>query len=106
MFRSKFKNKEELQGLVNLEYLNKISDVFQDFSDKTLFGLDYIYDFTNKIYYLIDCNNFPGYKELDKEFNTYLTRHVLFFYDKHLKSLENMSNVNLQIKENNLCLDR
>jgi len=95
MFRSKFKNKEDLQELVNIEYLHNISDIFQEFSNKTLFGLDYLYDFTNKTYYLVDCNNFPGYKELDREFNIHLTKHVISYYYKHLQNFSILQTENL-----------
>ena len=83
----KFKNEEFIESLVDEKYLEEVSAVFEDFVEKTLFGLDFLYDYTNKTYLIIDCNNFPGYKELEKVFWKYLTEHILF-YNKQKKIIK------------------
>jgi hypothetical protein len=81
----KFEIPVKIQSLVDQKYMEEISNIFEDFVEKTLFGLDFLYDYENKTYLLIDCNNFPGYKELEKVFWKELTAHILFYFAKHMK---------------------
>jgi hypothetical protein len=78
-------NEDSVQKHVNQEYLREIAKLFEDFSETTLFGLDFLYDYNNNIYYLVDCNIYPGYKELFKELNAILTEHIVKQYRKFKK---------------------
>jgi hypothetical protein len=79
----KFDSPVNIETLVDQKYLNEVSSVFENFVEKTLFGLDFLYDYENKVYLVIDCNNFPGYKELEKVFWKDLTEHINFYLNKH-----------------------
>ena len=81
----RFDNPVQIKSLINEKYLEEVSSVFEEFSEKTLFGLDFLYDYANKTYLVVDCNNFPGYKEMEKVFYKDLTDHVIYYLDKHLK---------------------
>jgi hypothetical protein len=88
-FREKLYKNEKIKDFINLDYMIKISKCFQHFSKTSLFGLDFLYDYKNKEYYLIDCNLYPGYKELLHEFNGILTNHICDLYgDFTLKQLD------------------
>jgi len=76
MIREKLYKNDKFKELVNMDYMLKISKCFRNFSETSLFGLDFLYDYVNKEYYLIDCNLYPGYKELLHEFNYILTDHI------------------------------
>ncbi len=71
--------------MIKVGYLVEISRSFQKFSDVSLFGLDFLYDHVNKEYYVIDCNLYPGYKELLHEFNGILTNHIENLYREFLE---------------------
>jgi hypothetical protein len=76
LYREKLYKNEKIKDLVNLDYILNISKCFRDFSKTTLFGLDFLYDYVKKEYYVVDCNLYPGYKELLHEFNGILTDHI------------------------------
>ena len=62
--------------------LANIGEKFEKFSGDTLFGLDFLFDMEslkNKKYYLIDINQFPGYKELNKDMGDILKNHILHY---------------------------
>ena len=62
--------------------LANIGEKFEKFSGDTLFGLDFLFDMENlkdKKYYLIDINQFPGYKELNKDMGDILKEHILHY---------------------------
>ena len=65
--------------------LSKIGEKFETFSGDSLFGLDFLLDMEDlkdKKYYLIDINQFPGYKELNKNMGQILLEHILFYIEK------------------------
>ena len=75
---------------INLNYknnideklLSKIGEKFEQFSGDSLIGLDFLLDIENlgnKKYYLIDVNQFPGYKELNKDMGDIINEHVLYY---------------------------
>ena len=80
---NKFDKPVNFKSEINEIYLDEVSSIFQELSEKTLFGLDFLYDYKNKIYFVIDCNNFPGYKEIEKTFWKELTSHINFYFIKH-----------------------
>ena len=62
--------------------LSKIGEKFETFSGDSLFGLDFLLDMEDlkiKKYYLIDINQFPGYKELNKDMGDILKNHILHY---------------------------
>ena len=67
---------------VDENLLSKIGEKFEQFSGDTLNGLDFLLDmenFEDKKYYLIDVNQFPGYKELNKDMGEILQEHLLYY---------------------------
>ena len=71
---------------VDENLLEKIGEEFEKFSGDSLFGLDFLLDIDNiekKNYYLIDINQFPGYKELNKNFGNILKEHILHYLNKN-----------------------
>ena len=63
-----------------IDYLKSITNIFEKFSRLTLFGLDFLFDSDNNTFYLVDANNFPGYKELYSEFNDIIIQHIQYYY--------------------------
>jgi inositol-1,3,4-trisphosphate 5/6-kinase/inositol-tetrakisphosphate 1-kinase len=67
---------ENYKDLVDEEYLSRIGEDFEKFSGDSLVGLDFVFDIEKGIYYLIDVNQFPGYKELINEMNEIMSEHM------------------------------
>ncbi len=68
---------ENYKDLVDEKFLSKIGECFEKFSGDSLVGLDFVFDIENGIYYLIDVNQFPGYKELINEMNEIMSEHMV-----------------------------
>ena len=67
---------------VDENLLSKIGEKFEQFSGDSLIGLDFLLDIENlenKKYYLIDVNQFPGYKELNKDMGKIIQEHILYY---------------------------
>ena len=79
----KFDNDTEIPKKANMKLMEEVSKLFETYSKKTLFGLDFIFDLKNNNYSLIDCNYFPGYKEIEKEFGKHLTEHINYYHSKN-----------------------
>lgn len=73
---------QNLEQIIDYEYLNKMCKIFELESNKTLFGLDFLYNKEMNEYSLIDCNYFPGYKEFKGIFAPYLKEHILNYYSQ------------------------
>lgn len=84
-FWKKLSNDRDIENLVNKEYLVALSEIFENFSESTLFGLDFIYDKIKNEYYIIDCNEFPGYKEINNIFNDILIKHIVSYYEEFME---------------------
>ena len=70
---------------VDEKFLSEIGESFEKFSGDSLVGLDFILDIEKGIYYLIDVNQFPGYKELFNEFGQILEKHIILGINKIIK---------------------
>lgn len=81
-FWNKVSHNIQVNKNVNEDYLNSLADIFEQYTDNNLIGLDFLYDYENKVYYLIDVNCFPGYKELIEEFNDLISNHVEYYYNR------------------------
>lgn len=79
-FWNKLNKKEEIKDLVDKNFLNIVLEKYINFTQSSIIGLDFVYDYIKKEYYLIDANIFPGYKELNNEFNQLLIEHIIFYY--------------------------
>ena len=67
---------------VDENLLSKVGKKFEKFSEDSLIGLDFLLDIDNlenKKYYLVDVNQFPGYKELNKDMGDIIKEHVLYY---------------------------
>ena len=67
---------------VDENILSNIGEKFEKYSGDSLIGLDFLLDIENKknkFYYLIDVNQFPGYKELYKDMGEIFQEHILHY---------------------------
>ena len=67
----------KIEDLISRDYLQGVCDSFKNFSGISMFGLDLIYNYSENIYYLVDMNYFPGYKELKMDFSDLMIQHVV-----------------------------
>jgi inositol-1,3,4-trisphosphate 5/6-kinase/inositol-tetrakisphosphate 1-kinase len=79
-FWMKLSNNDKIKISKNDEFLDKIAKLFEDYSEMSLFGLDFLYDIKENKYYVVDVNYFPGYKELVPEFNDVIIDHVVKYF--------------------------
>ena len=63
--------------------VKKITLLFLEKTKITLFGLDYLYDSINNIFYILEINYFPSYRELGNKINSKFDQHVITFYNKY-----------------------
>ena len=63
--------------------VKKITLLFLEKTKITLFGLDYLYDTINDIFYILEINYFPSYRELGNKINSKFDEHVVLFYNKY-----------------------
>ena len=63
--------------------VKKITLLFLEKTKITLFGLDYLYDNINDIFYILEINYFPSYRELGNKINSKFDEHVITFYNKY-----------------------
>lgn len=69
----------DIKNLVDLKFLEEIMKKYEEVSEDTLFGIDFLYDYQNALYYIVDINQNPGYKELKDNFNQILTEHIISY---------------------------
>ena len=62
---------------VDEQFLSEVGENFEKYSGDSLVGLDFLLDINKGIYYLIDINQFPGYKELFNDFHDILEEHII-----------------------------
>ena len=70
---------------INLEALDYISKLFVDITGITLFGLDYLYDSNTNLYYVLEVNYFPSYRELGAALSEEFADHIIGCYEKFIK---------------------
>ena len=70
-----------LQDKFNI--VKKLTLLFLEKTKITLFGLDYLYDSINDIFYILEINYFPSYRELGNEINNKFDQHVIKFYHEY-----------------------
>ena len=63
--------------------VKNITLLFLERTKITLFGLDYLYDSINNIFYILEINYFPSYRELGNKINSKFDQHVITFYNKY-----------------------
>lgn len=90
-FTKKFHIDNEIDKKIDYNFLQKICSVFEKESEKTLFGLDFLYNSEKNVYSLIDCNYFPGYKEFKGGLGKIIKEHLLNYYQDHIKKLKEMN---------------
>lgn len=62
--------------------LDVLMNYFEKKTNINLFGLDFLFDKERNKYYLIDCNFFPGYKELIPEIPNLINEHITKYYSE------------------------
>jgi len=65
-----------------LEKLNDISTLFAEVTFVTLFGLDFLYDEEKDIYYILEVNYFPSYRDLGKKLPDEISEHIRRYYEQ------------------------
>ena len=84
IFEKKNKNTsdidEALQNTFNI--VNKITLLFLEKTNITLFGLDFLYDKINDSFYILEINYFPSYRELGNKLNSEMEKHIIKYYNK------------------------
>ena len=68
-------------------FLSKVGEEFEKYSKDSLVGLDFVLDIKKGIYYLIDVNQFPGYKEMFNVFGDIISEHICLGINKIVKRL-------------------
>ena len=63
--------------------IEKITLLFLEKTKITLFGLDFLYDNIKDIFYILEINYFPSYRELGNKINGEFDQHVIKFYNKY-----------------------
>ena len=71
---------KELQNKFNI--INKISLLFLEKTNITLFGLDFLYDKIKDTFYILEINYFPSYRELGNKINSEMEKHIIKYYNK------------------------
>lgn len=64
------------EEIIDFDYLSKLSEILEKDLKQNLFGLDFLFDFKENLYYLIDINFFPTYKEIKSKFPQILKSHI------------------------------
>ena len=70
------------KNYVDEKFLSFVGDYYEEYSGDSLFGLDFILDIEKGIYYLIDANGLPGYKELYDNMGEILVNHITMGINK------------------------
>ena len=63
--------------------VKKITLLFLEKEKITLFGLDFLYDNVKDIFYILEINYFPSYRELGNKINIEFDQHVIKYYNKY-----------------------
>ena len=70
---------------IDQNLINNLGENFENYSKDSLVGLDLLYDYKKDEYYLFDINQFPGYKELNDNFDKIIKNHLLIGLKKAKK---------------------
>jgi hypothetical protein len=84
-FWERVKVNENLEKEIDYGLLNEASLKFNEFSNISLYGLDFMFDEVTKLYYLLEINYFPSYREFGLELYKLITEHILKCYKKFKK---------------------
>jgi hypothetical protein len=88
---------DDLETKINKEYLDELSLIYIKEYGINLLGLDFVYNIENNVYYLIDSNYYPGYKEITLDFNDILTERILNQLTRKHCSNKNINNMDIDI---------
>ena len=85
IFRDLNSNTENTKKILEDKFniVKQITLLFLEKTKITLFGLDYLYDNINDIFYILEINYFPSYRELGNKINSEFDRHVIKFYHEY-----------------------
>ena len=73
----------DITNKVNQEYLNKTTEIFAKYSNKNLISIDFVCDVATSIYYILDCNFYPGYREMGGSVGEELAKHHVSYYKEY-----------------------
>ena len=84
IFGERNDNNENIDKILKDKFkiVNKITLLFLEKTNITLFGLDFLYDNIKDIFYILEINYFPSYRELGDKINGEFDLHVIKFYKK------------------------
>ncbi len=78
------KKEEEDNNIIlknTFDKVDKFSLLFVKESKITFFGLDFLYNRENDIFYLLEVNYFPSYRELGKDLPQKFAEHIVKYYN-------------------------
>ena len=84
-FWDRVKINEDLIKEIDYNLLDKVSLQFNEFTNISLYGLDFMYDEISKFYYLLEVNYFPSYREFGLDLYKSIADHILKCYKKFKK---------------------
>ena len=84
IFGDKYKNISNIDEILQNKFniVNKITLLFLEKTNITLFGLDFLYDKIKDTFYILEINYFPSYRELGNKINSEMEKHIIKYYNK------------------------
>ena len=81
------KEEEENSNLLKslFDKVNKLSLLFVKVTEITFFGLDFLYNKENDVFYILEINYFPSYRELGKDLPKKFSEHIVKYYHLYSK---------------------
>lgn len=70
---------------MEIEKIDKLSLLFVKNTKITFYGLDFLYDSTNNLFYILEINYFPSYRELGDKLHIKFDEHIVKYYNKYKK---------------------
>ena len=85
IFGEEIEKKDNINKILEEKFniVKKITLFFLEKTNITLFGLDFLYDNINDIFYILEINYFPSYRELGNKINYEFDQHVIKYYNKY-----------------------
>ena len=72
---------EKLMG--EMEKINQLSLLFVKETKITFYGLDFLYDSEKNMFYILEINYFPSYRELGAKLHVKFDEHIVKYHSKY-----------------------
>ena len=85
IFGEEIEEKDNINKILEEKFniVKKITLLFLEKTKITLVGLDFLYDNINDIFYILEVNYFPSYRELGNKINNEFDQHVIKYYNEY-----------------------